>query len=152
LLIGTSAIAPSILALGYANYTNRGDLLVRTKGLQLAVFLALSVLLIHPLGALGAAIAVVTSDLLVQCGLLGVIMIRQTLARPFRHLAFLAAVMILVTSGGWALGTVIRSWMPGTGLARFAGECALWLVGVALVASPLASAQIRERLIAEIPE
>ena len=152
LLIGTGAIAPSILALGYANYSNRGDLLVRTKGLQLAVFLALSVLLIHPLGALGAAIAVVTSDLLVQCGLLGVIMIRQTLARPFRHFAFLAAVMILVTSGGWALGTVIRSWMPGTGLARFAGECTLWLVGVALVASPLASAQIRERLIAEIPE
>ena len=45
LLIGTSAIAPSILALGYANYSNRGDLLVRTKGLQLAVFLILSVIL-----------------------------------------------------------------------------------------------------------
>ena len=116
LLIGTGAVAPSILALGYANYSNRGDLLVRTKGLQLAVFLALSVLLIHPLGPLGAAIAVVASDLLVQFGLLGVIMIRQTLARPFRHVAFLAAVMILVTSGGWALGTFIRSWMPGTGL------------------------------------
>ena len=42
LLIGTSAVAPSILALGYANYSNRGDLLVRTKGLQLVVFLILS--------------------------------------------------------------------------------------------------------------
>ena len=41
LLIGTSAVAPSILALGYANYSNRGDLLVRTKGLQLALFLML---------------------------------------------------------------------------------------------------------------
>ena len=152
LLIGTSAVAPSILALGYANYSNRGELLVRTKGLQLAVFLTLSVLLIHPLGPLGAAIAVVASDLLVQFGLLGVIVIRQTLARPFRHVAFLAAVMILVTSGGWALGTVIQSWMPGTGLVRFAGECALWLVVVALVAIPLASAQIRKRLIAEIPQ
>ena len=30
LLIGASAIAPSILALGYANYSNRGNLLVRT--------------------------------------------------------------------------------------------------------------------------
>jgi hypothetical protein len=152
LLIGTSAVAPSILALGYANYSNRGDLLVRTKGLQLAVFLALSVLLIRPLGPLGAALAVVASDLLIQFGLLGVIMIWQTLARPFRHIAFLAAVMVLVTSGGWALGTVIHSWMPGTGLARFAGECALWLVVVAFVASPLASAPLRNRLIAEIPQ
>jgi H+/gluconate symporter-like permease len=109
-------------------------------------------LLIRPLGPLGAAIAVVASDLLIQFGLLGVIMIRQTLARPFRHVAFLAAVMILVTSGGWALGTIIRSSIPGTGLARFAGECALWLVVVAVVASPLASAQFRKRLIAEIPQ
>ena len=152
LLIGTGAIAPSILALGYANYSNRGDLLVRTKGLQLAVFLTLSLLLIRPLGPLGAAIAVVASDLLVQFGLLGAIMIRQTLARPLRHVAFLAAVMILVTAAGWALGALIRSWMPGTGLVRFVGECALWLLVVALVASPLASAQIRKRLIAEIPQ
>jgi len=152
LLIGTGAVAPSILALGYANYSNRGDLLARTKGLQLAVFLALSALLIRPLGPMGAAIAVVSSDLLVQFGLLGVIMIRQTLARPLRHVVFLAAIMILVTSGGWALGTVIHAWMPGTGLVRFAGECALWLAVVALAASPLASAQIRERLVAEIPQ
>jgi hypothetical protein len=145
LLIGTSAIAPSILALGYANYSNRGDL-------QLVVFLALSVLLIRPLGPLGAAIAVVMSDLLVQFGLLGLIVISQTLARPFRHVVFLAAVMIFVTAGGWALGTVIHSWMPGTGLVRFAAECALWLAVVALVASPLANAQIRARLIAEIPQ
>jgi hypothetical protein len=152
LLIGTSAVAPSILALGYANYSNRGDLLVRTKGLQLAVFLTLSVLLIRPLGPLGAAIAVVASDLLVQFGLLGLIVISQTLARPFRHVVFLAAVMLLVTAGGWALGTVIHSWMPGTGLVRFAAECALWLAVVALIASPLANAQIRARLIAEIPQ
>ena len=53
LLIGTGVVAPSILALGYANYSNRGDLLVRTKGLQLAVFLVLSVLLIPPTGTAG---------------------------------------------------------------------------------------------------
>ncbi len=75
LLLGTSAVAPSILALGYANYSNRGDLLVRTKGLQLALFLALSVLLIRPMGPLGAAVAVVASDLLIQFGLLGAIII-----------------------------------------------------------------------------
>ena len=152
LLIGANVVAPSILALSYANYSNRGDLLVRTKGLQLAVFLALSVLLIQPLGPLGAAIAVVASDLLVQFGLLGLIVIKQTLERPLRHIAFLAAVMISVTAGGWVLGAVIRSWMPGTGLAGFIGECGLWLAVIALVASPLASAQIRARLIAEIPQ
>jgi O-antigen/teichoic acid export membrane protein len=151
LLIGTGVAAPSILALGYANYSNRGDLLVRTKGLQLAVFLVLSVLLIRPMGPLGAAVAVVASDLLIQFGLLGIIIIRQTLQQPFRHVAFLAAVMILVMSAGWALGTIVRSWVPGTGLLRFAGECALWLMIVALVASPMVRANFRNRLIAAIP-
>jgi O-antigen/teichoic acid export membrane protein len=151
LLIGTSAIAPSILALGFANYSNRGDLLVRTKGFQLAVFLILSVLLIRPLGPLGAAIAVVASDVLIQFGLLGLVIIRQTLERPFRHLAFLAAVMILVTLGGWALGTIIRSWLPGAGLLRFAGECTLWLIAVGLIASPMLKESFRNRLIAAIP-
>jgi O-antigen/teichoic acid export membrane protein len=151
LLIGTSVIAPSILALGFANYSNRGDLLVRTKGLQLAVFLVLSVLLIPRWGPVGAAIAVVASDLLVQFGLLGIIIIRQTLQRPIRHLAFLAATMILVTSGGWALGATIRCWVPGTGLIRFVCECTLWLAIAALLASPLAKASLRNRLIEAIP-
>jgi hypothetical protein len=151
LLIGTGAIAPSILALGYANYSNRGDLLARTKGLQLAVFLVLSVLLIPPMEALGAAIAVVASDLLIQFGLLGVIVTRQTLQRPLRHIAFLAGAMILVISAGWALGTIIRSLVPGTGLVRFISECALWLLVVALVASPLLKTSFRNRLIAAIP-
>jgi O-antigen/teichoic acid export membrane protein len=151
LLIGTGAVAPSILALGYANYSNRGDLLVRTKGLQLAVFLVLSVLLIRPMGPLGAAIAVVASDLLIQFGLLGLTIIRQTLQHPLRHVAFVAAVMVVVTSAGWALGTIIRSWVPGAGLLRFACECTLWLIVVALVASPMLRADFRNRLIAAIP-
>jgi O-antigen/teichoic acid export membrane protein len=151
LLIGTGAIAPSILALGYANYSNRGDLLVRTKGLQLAVFLLLSVILIPVIGPLGAAAAVVSSDLLIQFGLLGLIIIGQTLQRPLRHIVFLAAVMVFVTSGGWALGMIIRSWAPGTGLLRFALECALWLIIVAVVAAPLASSRLRDRLVAKIP-
>jgi hypothetical protein len=151
LLIGSGLVAPSILALGYANYSNRAALLVRTKGLQLGVFLGLSVLLIRPMGPLGAAIALVASDLLVQFGLLGVTIIRQTLQRPLRHVAFLAAVMVVVTSGGWALGAVIRWWLPGTGLLRFAGECTLWLIVVALIASPIARGSVRNRLIAAIP-
>jgi O-antigen/teichoic acid export membrane protein len=104
LLIGTSVIAPSILALGFANYSNRGELLARTKGLQLAVFLTLSAVLIRPMGPLGAAIAIVASDLLVQFGLLGTTIIRQTLRRPLRHVAFLAVVMAVVTLGGCGLG------------------------------------------------
>ena len=151
LLIGAGVASPSILAFTYANYSNRGHLLVRTKGLQLVVFLTLSLLLICPLGPLGGAIAVVASDLLIQFGWLGVIIIRQTLQRPFRHIAFLAAVMIFVTLGGWALGAVIRSSMPGTGLLRFLSECAIWLIVVAAVASPIAKASFRNRLIAAIP-
>jgi O-antigen/teichoic acid export membrane protein len=151
LLIGTSVIAPSILALGYANYSNRGNLVARTKGLQLAVFLLLSVVLIRFMGPLGAAIAIVASDLLVQFGLLGAIILGQTLRQPLRHVAFLAAVMAVVTLGGWGLGTVIRSWVPWTGLTGFAVECTLWLVIVALVASPLLSRDLRDRLIAAIP-
>jgi hypothetical protein len=59
--------------------------------------------------------------------------------------------MILVTLGGWALGTIIRSWLPGTGLIRFAGECTLWLIVVALVASPILRESFRNQLIAAIP-
>lgn len=151
LLIGAAAIAPSILALGYASYSNRGGLLVWTKGLQLAVFLVLSVLLIPPFGPLGAAIAVVASDLLIQFGLLGITIIRQTLEKPFRHLGFLAAMMVVVTLAGWAIGIIVQSWLPGTGLMRFAGECTLWLMIVALAASPLLREDFRNRLIAMIP-
>jgi O-antigen/teichoic acid export membrane protein len=151
LLVGAGAVAPSILALGYANFSNRGGLLVRTKALQLAVFLILSIALIPPMGPLGAAIAVVTSDLLIQFGMLGLVLIGQTLARPLRHVAFLAAVMVVVTLGGWALGTIIRSWVPGAGLFRFFSECAVWLAVVALAASPLTNGSLRDRLVAKIP-
>ena len=75
LLIGTGVIAPSILALGFANYSNRGELLARTKGLQLAVFLVLAIVLTPPMGPLGAAIAIVASDVLVQFGLLAVVIL-----------------------------------------------------------------------------
>ena len=151
LLIGTGVIAPSILAFGFANYSNRGELLARTKGLQFVVFLVLSIVLTPPLGPLGAAIAIVASDVLVQFGLLAVVIIRQTLQHPFRHIAFLGLLMVLVTLGGWLLGTTIRSFAPGAGLARFAFECAVWLMAVALMASPLASRAVRDRLSDAIP-
>ena len=68
-----------------------------------------------------------------------------------QHVAFLAAIMIFVTSGGWALGMIVRWWVPGTGLVRLASECMLWLIVVALLASPLARGSLRNRLIAAIP-
>ena len=150
LLIGTSVVAPSILALSFANYSNRGDLLVRTKGLQLAVFLVLSVVLIPPMGPLGAAIAIVASDLLIQFGLLALIIMRQTLQHPFRHIAFLAAIAAVVILSGWGVGTVIGSLVPWTGVVHFVVACALWLAVVALIASPLMK-DLRDRLIAIIP-
>jgi O-antigen/teichoic acid export membrane protein len=151
LLIGTGAVAPSILALGYANYSNRGNLLARTKGLQLVVFLTLSVILIPPMGPLGAAVAVIASDLLIQFGLLGMIILTQTLQRPFWHIAVLVLLMVTVTLCGWGLGTGIRSLTPWTGLLHFIAECALWLCAVGLIASPLTSARLRSGLVAGIP-
>jgi O-antigen/teichoic acid export membrane protein len=152
LLVGAVAVSPSVLALGYANFSDRGALLVRTKGLQLAAFLVLSTALIPPLGPLGAAIAIVTSDLFIQFGLLGVTVIRQTLSQPFRHIAFLVGVIVIVTLCGWGLGTVIRSVLPWTGLFRFFIECGVWLAIMTIVASPLVNARIRDGLVARIPK
>jgi O-antigen/teichoic acid export membrane protein len=62
--------APAILALSYANYSNRGTLLLWTKLLQLAIFLLLSILLIPRMGPVGAAAALVSSDIIAQFGIL----------------------------------------------------------------------------------
>ena len=151
LLIGTATAAPSILALGYANYSNRGGLLVRTKGIQMVVFLLLSLVLIPSIGPLGAALAIVSSDLLIQSGLLAVTVIRETLRHPWRHIACLMVTIITVIVAGWTLGTAIRLGVPGTGSVRFVAECSAWLVGVVVMASPLANRLFRARLIAAIP-
>lgn len=151
LLLGTAAVAPAILALSYASYSNRGGLLIRAKSLQLVVFLILSMLLIPPLGPLGAAIAIVASDLSIQVGFLTSVVMRQTLRHPLRHAVFLAALMTATVLSGCAIAIIIRLLLPWTGLARFFAECALWLIVAALAASPLAVGTIRERLIAAIP-
>ncbi|WKA30779.1 lipopolysaccharide biosynthesis protein [Bradyrhizobium roseum] len=151
LLLGTAAAAPSILALNYANYSNRGDLLVRAKGLQLVVFLILAAALTPSMGLIGAAIAVIASELLIQFGMLGRIILQKTLQHPLRHVCLLAAVMIGVTLAGWALGLVIRLTVPLAAPARFFAECALWLLFVAVAASPLAIESVRARLSAAIP-
>ena len=151
LLIGTAAAAPSILAVGYANYSDRGRLLLRSKALQLVLFLVLSAILIPAAGLPGAAIAVVASEFLIQFGMLGRIIIQQTLEHPLRHLIFLAALMVTVTLAGWALGTAIRLAIPLAEPWRFFVECGLWLAVVAVAASPLAIDSVRARLTAAIP-
>jgi O-antigen/teichoic acid export membrane protein len=151
LLVGTAAAAPSILALNYANYSNRGDLLVWAKGLQLVVFLVLSAALIPLTGLIGAAIAVIASELLVQFGVLGRVILQNTLQHPLRHVGFLAALMIAVTLAGWALGATIRLTIPLAEPLRFFVECGLWLVVVVVAASPLAIESVRAKLIALIP-
>ncbi len=151
LLLGTAAAAPSILALSYASYSNRGGLLVRAKGLQLIAFLGLSIVLIPSRGLIGAAIAVIASELLVQFGFLGWNILRATLQHPLRHVCFLAAVMVALTFAGWAVGTGIRLALPLPDPLRFFVECGLWLVVAALAASPLAIERVRARLTAAIP-
>ena len=72
--------------------------------------------------------------------------------RPLLHLALVMTITVLVTSGGWVLGIMIRPLSPGTGLMRFLCECALWLMVVAAAASPLLNRGVRERLDAMIPK
>ncbi|WP_426614747.1 hypothetical protein [Bradyrhizobium sp. McL0616] len=151
LLFGSAAVAPSLLALVFAYHSNRGALLARTKLLQFAVFLVLSLVLIPRLGPLGAALAIVASDLAVQFGLLALVIMWQTLQRPLRHLAFLVAIAITIVSMGWGIGVVAASWAGGSSLAHFIAECTIWLIVVGAIASPLASWKVRARLIAIIP-
>jgi len=151
LLVGTGIAAPAMLALGYSYCSNRGALLARVKTVQLVLFLLLSLLLTPQFGPLGMAIAVVASDLLVQFGWLGLTIMRQTLANPLRHMFLLAMIVVVVMPAGWLLGTVIRSAVPGTGLAHFLAECALWLVVTGLAALPFLRTGRRARLEAIIP-
>ena len=102
LLLGSCIGAPAILALGYANYSNRGPLLLWTKSLQLAIFLLLSTVLIPRTGPLGAAVALVASDLIAQFGVLFVIIVSDTLPHPVRHALFLMATMVTVLAAGVA--------------------------------------------------
>jgi hypothetical protein len=151
LLIGAEVVAPSMLSLGFAYYSDRGELLARAKGLQLVVFVILSLLLTPRMGPLGTAIAIVATDLLVQCGLLAVTIISETLARPARHIAFLLGMMLAVSAFGWGMGYLIRAILPLTGLVGFVCECGLWLIVMAIVASPLARASLRAKLAEIIP-
>jgi O-antigen/teichoic acid export membrane protein len=151
LILGMCVGAPAILALSYANYSNRGTLLLWTKSLQLVTFLILSLILIPRLGPLGAAIALVSSDLIAQFGFLFIIIVNETLRHPIRHTLFLIAMMVTIVPGGAAIGAAIRYLLPGTGVTHFFIECMLWLAAVALLASPLVKKPLRDKLVEAIP-
>jgi O-antigen/teichoic acid export membrane protein len=146
LLLGMCIGAPAILALSYANYSNRGTLLLWAKSLQLVVFLVLSIVLIPRFGPLGAAIALVSSDLIAQSGILLVIVVRETLTHPLRHTLFLVTIMATVVPAGIGIGMTIRRLLPGIGIVHFMIECSLWLMTFAVLALPLASRPLRNRL------
>jgi O-antigen/teichoic acid export membrane protein len=151
LLLGSAAVAPSMMALVLASHSDRGELLIRTKGLQLASFLLLSLVLIPRLGPLGAALAVVASDILIQFGLLGWVIMWQTLHRPLRHVAFLLLLATAIVASGWLIGLAITTLVPGNGLTHFIAECVVWLFVVGALASPLLSVALRKRLRAMVP-
>ena len=79
LLIGTCVATPALLAMSYANYSNRGPLLLRAKSAQLVLFLVLALLLIPRSGPLGAAIAMIASELIAQSAFLAVVIVGETL-------------------------------------------------------------------------
>ncbi len=151
LLIGTVATSPSILAAGFANYSGRGKLLASAKVLQLALFAAAAACLLPWLGVLGIAFAIVASDVVAQLGWLTIDVLRRTLLRPAAHMAFLMVMVAAVVLGGWWLGVGVGAFLLGAGLPHFLAECAVWLLGVALLASPLWNGAFRDRLAAVIP-
>jgi O-antigen/teichoic acid export membrane protein len=151
LLLGAEIVSPAILALNYSYYSDRGELLARTKGVQLVAFVLLSLLLTPWLGPLGTALAVVITDVVVQFGFLASAIIWATLERPAKHIAFLGLLMVVVTACGWWLGVSIRLALSLDGFARFVAECALWLFVVGLAASPLASGRLRAWLSDLVP-
>jgi hypothetical protein len=60
----------------------------------------------------------------------------------------LFAVMATIVAAGAALGEAIGHLVPGGGFVHFVAECGIWLTAVAIVASPLLHAGVRERLTA----
>jgi O-antigen/teichoic acid export membrane protein len=147
LLIGTCVATPALLAMSYANYSNRGPLLLRAKSAQLVLFVVLALLLIPRSGPLGAAVAMIASELIAQSAFLAVVIVGETLRRPVRYAFILAAMMAVIVAAGTALGEAIGSLVPGRGLVRFVAECAIWLAIIVILAAPLVHARLRERLL-----
>lgn len=150
LLIGTCVATPALLAMSYANYSNRGALLLRAKLTQLALFVVLALLLIPRFGPLGAAIAMIAGELIAQSAFLAVVIVGETVDRPVRYALMLAAMMAIIVAVGAVLGDVISRLVPGRGLTHFVIECGVWLAAVAVVASPLLRADFRERLLSAL--
>jgi hypothetical protein len=151
LMIGCALVSPSIVALGFATYSNRGRLLVQTKGLQLVAFVLSAPVLIQTQGLLGAALAIVGTDLCIQAGGLGLAVLRETLEHPVKHVAFLMLVGTLVLTSGWGAGIIIRDSAREVAVGRFLVECIVWLFVVCIVAGPFLKRTMRVRLIALIP-
>jgi O-antigen/teichoic acid export membrane protein len=147
LLIGTCVATPALLAMSYANYSNRGALLLRAKSAQLVLFVVLALSLIPRFGPLGAAIAMIASELIAQSAFLAAVIVGETLHRPLRYAFMLAAMMAVIVAAGTALGKAIGDLVPGSGLVHFVAECAVWLATMAILAVPLLRARVRERLL-----
>jgi O-antigen/teichoic acid export membrane protein len=122
-------------------------LLLRVKSMQLVLFVILSLALIARFGPLGAAVALIASELIAQSAFLAVVIVSETLQRPLRYVLALLAMMVTIVAAGAALGETIGHLVPGEGLVHFVAECAVWLVTVVAFASPLLRAQFRERLL-----
>ena len=82
---------------------------------------------------------------------LALMVMRQTLHHPGRHVAFLIVMAVGIVVSGWLIGQAIILLVPGSGLLHFLVECAIWLVAVGGLASPLLSKALRERLRALVP-
>ena len=91
------------------------------------LFLTLAFLMIPPYGPLGAAMAMIASELIAQSGFVAVVIVREVVRRPGRYALLLIAMMVVIVAIGATLGGVIGYFVPGTGLARFLAESTIWI-------------------------
>jgi O-antigen/teichoic acid export membrane protein len=152
LVFGAAGVAPGILAQTFANYSNRPRLLMVAKTSQVIVVIVLSILMIPSFGVLGAAVALVTGDILVQVGILAMTITKRVLVRPLAHIAFILLVGASVIGIGWLLGVLILSSVPAPSLGHFVIGASVWggVMCVPLIA--LRNSRLRNWLAAIIPQ
>ena len=116
------------------------------------LFLVLSLVLIPRLGPLGAAIALVSSDIIAQSGVLFVIIAGETLRHPIRHALLLIAMMAAIVVGRRSRGRRDQIFVAGIRNPAFPDGMHALAGSLGLLVSPLREqGSFVDRLIAAMP-
>jgi hypothetical protein len=121
------------------------------KILQVSAVVVLSISMVPYWGVLGAAAALVISDLVVQIGVLAVLINRKILKRPLTFIIFMLLVGALIISVSWLLGLSVKMFLPVDTFPHFMLATGIWTVLVGGLLLPLANARLRAWLDSALP-